>query len=324
MRLKHYFLLNDTVILYFLAKLCYIFINVLKFYMFYNLKEDVYMSNKVKITADSTNDLSPELVEKYNIEIVPLYINLDENSYRDGVDIKQEDIFSYFDNYGKVAKTSAVPVLDYMDIFKKYVEEGYDVIHINISSEMSSSYQNANLAASEVGNTFVIDSRNLSTGSAHITLLAAKMAQDGYSAEEIVKAINSIVDKVEASFVIDTLTYLHKGGRCSTVAQLGANLLKLKPCIEVTNGKMHVGKKYRGSLEKCLKNYVTDRLEGRTDIDLNRIFITHTKCSPEIIQMVKDAINSLQKFNQVIVTDAGCTISSHCGPNTLGILFVKN
>lgn len=281
------------------------------------------MSKRVKITADSTNDLSTELVSKYNIDIIPLYVNMNEKSYRDGVDIKPQDIFSFFEDSGKLAKTSAVPVLDYCNVFKKYTEGGFDVIHINISSEMSSSYQNATLAASEVGSTYVIDSKNLSTGSGHITLLAAQMAMEGSTATEILDTINSVVDKVEASFVIDTLTYLHKGGRCSAVAQLGANLLKLKPCIEVVDGTMQVGKKYRGSLEKCLKNYVIDRLDGRTDIDLNRIFITHTQCNSDTIQLVREQINSLQMFNEVIVTDAGCTISSHCGPNTLGILFIR-
>jgi DegV family protein with EDD domain len=188
---------------------------------------------------------------------------------------------------------------------------------------MSSSYQNACLAAEEVGNTYIIDSRNLSSGSGHIAILAAELAAKGHDVADIVDKLNIYTSKVEASFIIDTLTYLHKGGRCSTLAQLGANLLKLKPCIEVVNGSMNVGKKYRGSLEKCLKAYVSERLENRIDIDLDRIFITHSGCNQEILQMVKAQIEATQNFKEVLITNAGCTISSHCGPNTLGILFIR-
>ncbi|MDF2820351.1 MAG: domain protein DegV family [Clostridiales bacterium] len=281
------------------------------------------MSQKIKITADSTNDLSPELILKYNIEIIPLYINIKNDSFRDGVDIVPSEIFNYFDNENILAKTSAVPVNDYITIFTKYINEGYRVIHINLSSEMSSSYQNACLAAEEVGNTYIIDSRNLSSGSGHIAILAAELAAKGHDVVDIVDKLNIYTSKVEASFIIDTLTYLHKGGRCSTLAQLGANLLKLKPCIEVVNGSMNVGKKYRGSLEKCLKAYVSERLENRIDIDLDRIFITHSGCNQEILQMVKAQIEATQNFKEVLITNAGCTISSHCGPNTLGILFIR-
>ncbi len=196
------------------------------------------------------------------------------------------------------------------------------VIHIDISAEFSACFQNATMAAG-IPNVYAVDSRNLSTGSGHVVIEAAKMARSGMDAKEIVKKLEELTARVEASFVIDKLDYLKKGGRCSSLAALGANLLNLKPCIEVKDGAMHVGKKYKGSFEKSLKKYVRERLEGRTDIDTERIFVTHSGCEPEVVRSVREAVGEYMAFDEIIVTRAGCTISSHCGPNTLGILFIR-
>ncbi|MBQ4100854.1 MAG: DegV family protein [Oscillospiraceae bacterium] len=282
------------------------------------------MEQKIIITADSTCDLSPELIDKYGIKIVPLYVTTDDgNSYKDGIDINPSFIFDYVAKTGKLTKTAAVTVADYETIFKQYTDEGYSVIHINISSEFSACYQNANIAKTDLENVYVVDSRNLSTGSGLIVLAAAEMVKEGKSAPDIAKALNELTSKVEASFVVDKLTYLKMGGRCSSVAALGANLLNLKPCIEVRDGKMGVGKKYRGNLSKSIVDYVNDRLKGRNDINTKRIFITHTPYDDEIIEKVKSSIKENCKFDEVIETVAGCTISTHCGPGTLGILFLR-
>ena len=203
------------------------------------------------------------------------------------------------------------------------LEDCDGIVHIDISSEMSACYQNACIAAQEFKNVHVVDSRNLSTGIGHIVLDAAIMAQSGMAAEDIANELRARTDKVEASFVIDTLQYLYKGGRCSMLTALGANVLKLKPCIEVVDGVMGVGKKYRGNFDKVIIKYVEDRLSGRDDIDYKRIFITHSRMDPEIVENVRKKVCELGTFDEVIETDAGCTVSNHCGPNCLGVLFYR-
>ena len=237
----------------------------------------------VKVSADSTCDLSYEILNRFNIAIVPLYIIKDGESYKDGLQMKSSDIFEYVDKHGKLLKTAAASVTDYIEFFKKQTEDGSSVVHVTISSEMSCSFQNAAVAAKEFENVHVIDSRNLSTGMGHIVYEGALMAEKGMSATEIEAALNELTSKVEASFVVDRLDYLYKGGRCSAVAALGANMLSLKPCIEVKDGKMGVAKKYRGSFDKALRAYVKDRLEGRDDIVWDRCFITHPACKHETV-----------------------------------------
>lgn len=277
----------------------------------------------IKITADSTCDLSPELVEKYGIEILPLYIIKDGESYRDMKDIVPQDIFDHVNAGGTITTTAAINTEEYTEYFKPLSEQYDAVIHINISAGFSSCNQNANIAAEEFDNVYIVDSRNLSTGSGHVVIEAAIMAQNGASPEEIVEAMKTLVDRVEASFVVDKLDYLRKGGRCSALAALGANILSLRPCIEVKDGKMGVGKKYRGKFDACIEKYVNERLEGRTDIVTDRIFITHTPCDKKIVDMVRKTIKKHMQFTEIIETTAGCTVSSHCGPNTLGILFIR-
>ena len=279
---------------------------------------------KIAITSDSTCDLSKELIEKYDIKIIPLYINKGHESLRDGLEITPDDIVDYVDSGAGVCQTSALNIADYTDLFEERLKSYDAVIHFNISSGFSSCHTNAKLAAEDFENVYVIDTLNLSTGSGHLVLDAAIMAKEGKTPEEIVAVINEEIPKVESSFVIDTLKYLHKGGRCSGVAALGANLLKLKPCIEVVDGKMDVGKKYRGNFKTVILQYVRDRLEGRSDIDPRRIFITCTTGTPEdVIDAVEAEIKSIMQFDEIIRTKAGCTVSNHCGRVCLGILFFR-
>ncbi len=278
---------------------------------------------KIKVVADSTCDLSKELVEKYGIHIIPLHvINGDDVDYIDGVNITPKDIFEYVDRTGKVFHTAAINVEEFERVFKEQLEENDAVIHISISSDFSACYQNACIA-SEVGNVYVVDARNLSTGTGLLVLAAAEMAAQGLEPAEIKAKLDEKAGKVEASFVIDTLKYLHKGGRCSALAALGANVLSLKPCIEVRDGKMGVGKKYRGSFEKVIKNYAKERLSGRDDIDYSRVFITDCMCSDEVRESVCEIVKELGQFEEILFTNAGCTVSNHCGPNTLGVLFCR-
>ena len=276
---------------------------------------------KIKITCDSTCDLTGQLYAAHNVHVVPLGISLGDKFGYDGVDMTASEIFAYVEQSGELPKTSALSLGEYLDVFGKYVEEGYQVIHISLSSELSSSHQNACIAAQSFEGVHVVDSRNLSTGSGHLVLLAAEMAQSGVPAEQIVAALNEKKEKLDVSFVLQTLEYLHKGGRCSGVAAFGANLLKLRVEIEVKDGKMQVGKKYRGNLDHSVADYIKGRLAGREDLDLDRIFITHSGVPQASLDKAVALVKELHPFKEVITTTAGCTITSHCGPNCLGVLF---
>jgi DegV family protein with EDD domain len=277
----------------------------------------------IKITADSTCDLSPEILKSMEITLVPLYILVGEESFRDGVDITPADIFNYVDKEGKTCKTAAINAYDYQSFFAELAPKFEAIIHICIGSSFSSCYQNAALVARNFDNVYVIDSENLSTGSGHLVYEAALMAREGMKAEEIFAKLEELIPKVDASFVIEHLDYLHKGGRCSGLEAFGAKLIQIKPCIEVRKGKMVVGKKYRGSFERCLDQYVGDRLSDKDDIDYSRLFITYSTCPEPILAKVEDAVNRYANFKEIIKTKAGCTVCSHCGPNTLGILFKR-
>lgn len=280
--------------------------------------------HKIKITCDSTCDLTKEIYNAYDVEVIPMGISMGDDFRRDGIDVTADDLFAYVSQVGQLPKTSAISVGEYLDVFTKYVEEGYQVIHINLSSDLSTSHQSACMAAEEMdGKVFVVDSRNLSTGSGHLVMLAKELANADLSAEEIVAALNDMKNRLDVSFVLQTLDYLHKGGRCSGIAAFGANLMKLRPEIEVFEGKMRVGKKYRGNAEKSILDYVRGRLAGRTDIQLDRIFVTHSGAPEEIIEKVVALVKELHPFQEVIVTRAGCTISTHCGPCCLGVLFFR-
>ncbi len=281
------------------------------------------MNSNIVITCDSTTDLSPELRERYNITVMPLRISLGDTLYTDGVDITPDDIYEFNKKTGELPKTTATNLGDCIDFFKPFVDEGKTIIHFTISSSMSSTYNNACMAAEEIGNVYIIDTKNLSTGGGLLVISAAEMLNQGLPAEEIVEKTNTLVNKVDASFVIDKLDYLHKGGRCSAVAMLGANLLKLKPCIQVKDGKMDVAKKYRGKYGEVLKQYVTDKISDYSDIDLDRVFVTHAGCDQEIVNDIVEQVKAAAPFKEVFLTRTGCTIFSHCGPDTLGVLFIR-
>ena len=278
---------------------------------------------RYQITSDSTCDLSPEQLEKYNIRLLSLYVDMDGRTLRDGVDVKPDDIYAHVAAGGGLPKTAAVNMADYVRAFTELSAKNDFVIHVCISMDFSCCYQNAKLAAADFDNVYVVDSRNLSTGHGLVVLEAERMAREGMEPEAIVAALEALTGRVEASFILDRLDYMKMGGRCSAVTLLGANLLRLRPCIEVRDGKMGVGKKYRGSFEKCLVQYITDKLSGRTDLDLRRVFITHSGLPEQTVQKAVETVQSLQKFEEIDVTRAGCTVSSHCGPGTIGVLFIR-
>ena len=276
---------------------------------------------KVIITSDGACDLSKEIISKYDIKVIPMPITMGTDSYLDGIDATALDVFKFFEDTGDLAKSSATPVPTYEQEFKKYLDEGYEVVHIGLSSKLSATFNNSVLSSEDLEGCYCVDSKNLSTGIGLLVIEAAIARDKGMSAAEIAEHVSSLTKKVSASFVIDTLKYMVKGGRCSSVAALGANMLQLKPCIEVNDGAMSVVKKYRGKLSACLTSYIKDRLENNDNIDTSRIFVTHSHCSPEIVELVKSEVSKYKKFDEILETTAGCTISVHCGPNTLGILF---
>lgn len=278
----------------------------------------------IKISSDSTVDLSNELLEKYGITIFSLHINLgDETFDDDGKSIQPEDLYNYAAKTGELAKTAAGGIGEYEEFFKKVTENGDELIHFNISSELSSSHNNARLAAEDMDGVYVVDSKNLSTGIGLLVIRAAELAAQGKTAEEILSDINEKIPCADVSFVIDTLEYLHKGGRCSALAKFGANLLSLKPCIEVKNGAMGAAKKYKGKMTGIIPNYIRDRIVNDDDIITDRIFVTHTRMDDETVQKAVAQVKEYGIFGEVLETTAGCTISTHCGPNTLGVLFLR-
>lgn len=279
---------------------------------------------KVKIIADSTCDLSRELIDKYDIAITPLSVILGEKTGLDGIEITPEDIYAHVEATGQLPKTSAINTEEYRRVFRHWQDEGCQIVQFCISSLFSSCYQNACTAAEGMQNVYVVDTLNLSTGMGLLVLHAAEMAQKGCSASEIHQACTKLTAQVEASFVVNSIDYLYKGGRCSALSALGANLLRIKPCIEVTDGRMVPGHKLRGNIGKVMQSYVEERLAGRKDIDLHRIFITHTQCDPADVEAVRQKILQLQPgFEEILETTAGSTITSHCGPATLGVLFIR-
>ena len=281
------------------------------------------MSERVLIASDSTCDLSKELIEQYGIKILPLGVTLGDKQYTDGVDITPEDIYEEYEKTGRLPKTAAVNIAEFASFYKEFVDEGYSIVMFTIGSSMSSTYNNARLAAEEFDNVYAVDTQNLSTGGGLLVLSACRMALEGKTAKEIAEACEALVDKVDASFVIDNLEFLYKGGRCSALAALGANVLQLKPCISVRNGKMGVTKKYRGKYGEVLKKYVADQLTNIDDIDTTTVFVTHAGCDENIVNACVEQVKQTEAFENVYITRAGCTVSSHCGKDTLGVLFIR-
>ncbi len=279
----------------------------------------------VQIVADSTCDLSRELISSFHITVLPLYVQLGDKSCIDGVNITAADIFRHVSAGGGLPKTAAVTVADFEACIDRLREKEPDceIMILTISSKFSSCYQNAVIAAEGKDGVYIVDSRNLSTGFGHVVLAAAELAENGKTAQEILAVLSDLIPRVDASFIVDRLDYLRKGGRCSAVAALGANLLRLKPCIAVRNGEMCVIKKYRGNFTACVRQYVSDRLSDPDSIEKHRIFITHAAADAESVKTADSVIRSRADFENINETQAGCTVSSHCGPNTLGVLFIR-
>ncbi len=283
---------------------------------------------RVMISSDSTCDLSEELLEKYGIHIIPLTVILGERSGADGREIVPEDIYRYVEETGELPGTSAPSIWEYQKYFEMLQEEGggseepVEIVHFCIGSLFSGSYQNACIAAADLEGIHPVDSMNLSCGQGLLVLHAAELAQAGASAEEIARACGEMIPRIETSFIANELTYLRKGGRCSALAAFGANLLHIRPCIDLHDGIMEPGKKYRGTISKVMRAYAHDRLAGRVDIDPHRIMLVHTRCDRETIEDVRSLIYELcPDVEEVPVLAAGATITVHCGPQTLGVMF---
>ena len=279
----------------------------------------------VKIISYSTCDLSQELIKKYDISILPLHILLGEEEFKDGFNITPDEIYTWADANKTTPKTSAAALSDAIDIMQPYADAGQDIVCFSISQTMSTNYNVLNLAANEFDNVnvYVIDSANLSTGIGLLVIEAAIMAKEGKSGKEIFDRIETLKPLVKASFVVDTLTYLHRGGRCSGVAAIAGSVMKLHPMIAVENGKMEATKKYRGKIEKVILDYVKDLEDKLKNAMPERVFITHSGCDDAIIDSVKEHLQSLNIFDEIHVTRAGGVVSSHCGPGTLGVLFIS-
>lgn len=278
---------------------------------------------EIILSADRTCDLTEELRNEYQIVTMPYHIHLEGKDYIDNVDITPQELYQAYWDRKVLPKTAAVNTYEYVEYFKQWTEKGYAVIHFCLGSALTSSCQNARLAAEELENVYIIDSGNLSSATGLQVMDCRRMIEEGKEPEEIQRYFTENTQKYHGSFVVDTLEFLRAGGRCSAVAAFGANLLNIKPGIEVdnTNGSMAVGKKYRGKLEKVLPQYVKDKLAQYPDIITDKIFITHSGISDECVEIVKKTIAEIMHFDHVYVTVASCTISSHCGPGTLGILF---
>ena len=279
----------------------------------------------VKIIADSTCDLSPELIKQYDVDIIPLHIILGDQDYEDGKGITPDELFAWSDANKQTPKTAASTADTCMKAMAPYIAKGMDNICFSISEKMSTTFNSMRLAGADLNaeeHVTVLDSANLSTGIGLLVLEAASLAKQGKEMKEIVDAIEALRSRVRASFVVDTLTYLHRGGRCSGVAALVGSTLKLHPLIAVEEGKMLPGKKYRGKMNRVIESYVHEMEAELKTAHPDRVFITHSGCDQEVIQSVYDYLESLGHFNEILITRAGCVISSHCGPGTLGVLYI--
>ena len=276
------------------------------------------------ISTDSPADVPAEIRERYDIRVIPLHIILDDDCFEDGVNIQPDDLYAFYKKTGRLPKTSAVSVAEYTDFFKELTQDGSSVVHISFSSALSATHQNARLAAEDFDNVYIVDSKSLSTGIALLAIKAAQLAQDGLDAKTIAHEMEYKREKVVTTFILDKLEFLYKGGRCSGIAMLGANVLGIKPSIVMADGKLQVGKKYRGKLENCQMQYVRDLLEqyaGRIDTD--RAFLSRTAgVSDEQMKALQKEIHKTLKFKEYIVSTVGCTITSHCGERTFTFEFM--
>ena len=278
---------------------------------------------RIKITADSTCDLSEELLAQWDIALMPMHILMGEDSYLDGVTIHPADVFAYVNAGGKMPKSAAANLVEYTEFFEPFAKECDAVIHISVSSKLSSCFQNARLAAGEFENVCVVDSQNICTGQGYLVLKAAKWAADGLTARAIQMKLQSLAKRVELSFVLDRLDFMAKSGRCSGVLAFGANILGIKPSLAVIDGELKVVRKYRGSLPICVGKYITDQLANREDIDRSMVFISSTQAKPGCMEAIKAGLRQYGNFENVYETDIGTTIGGYSGPGTIGIVFAR-
>ncbi len=281
------------------------------------------MAKKVVIASDTTCDLSQELIDRYQIKLIPLYVTLGGQTYLDGMEIGPDDIYWAYEKTGELPKTSAANIHDYESFFCKHTQDGSSLVLFTVSSELSSTYRNACIAAESFEDVYVVDSRNLSTGVGILALTAADMAAQGHTAPEIAQRCQELTDCVDVSFVMDDLEYMQKGGRCSAVTVMGANLLQIKPELAMKDGKLGIAKKRRGKYAATLERYIRDHLDDPDQYDLTRAFVTHAGCEDTLVQQCLDLTKSLGMFQEVHLTRAGSIISSHCGRNTLGVIFLR-
>ena len=281
------------------------------------------MNKPVIITADSTCDLSPELCSRFQIQVIPLTITLGEATFLDGESFTPADMYARYREDGTLPKTSAPSVQSFLDFFRPFVEQGFEVVHLDISSELSGSFNAARLAASELNGVYVIDSMMLSTGVGLLAIEAAECRDQGMSAFDIAVHLSDLRSKVSTSFVLDTLEFMWKGGRCTGVTAFGANLLKIKPGLEMRNGKLEVCKKYRGNINHVYQQYITERLSGKK-VRPGHVFLTESgEVDPAVLKNLEVLVKQLTGCKEIHHTVAGCTVSSHCGPKTLGVLFIE-
>ena len=275
------------------------------------------------ITSDSTIDLSPELYERYNIQCLPLTIILGEETFFDGQNFTPDDMYARYHADGSLPKTASPSINEFLAFFKQFTEQGYDIVHFDISAELSNTYNAARMAAEELDGVYVIDSRMLSTGIALLAIEAAECRDRGMDAAGIAEHINGLRDKVSTSFVLDTLEFMWKGGRCKGITAFGANLLKIKPALRMNGGNLQVFRKYRGKMERVYRQYISDQLTG-VKIRPGHIFLTESgEIDPDVVSDLEKLVKELSGCREVHHTRAGCTVSSHCGPRTLGVLFIE-
>lgn len=279
---------------------------------------------KIRVTGDSTCDLSKELIERYDISIFPLKVILGDKTYTDGVDIVPADIFAYVKKTGVLPKTAAPSAEEFEGFFEEQLKTADEIIHFDISAKASSTYNNAVVASRRFGGkVHVVDSMVLSTGIALLMLKACDLIQAGKSAQETVAEVEALRPKLNTSFVPDALDYLHKGGRCSLLALMGAKVLKLHPFIDMKDGAMYARKKYMGSIDRCIKSYIADLAALYPSYDKTRCFITHSDADSALVEKAKALVKETFDFEEVFETNAGNVVTSHCGRNTLGVLFIS-
>ena len=281
------------------------------------------MKKNVIITTDSVCDMPKELLERYQVRMIPLTISEGDHSYKDGVDFTPDDIYELYDSQHLLPKTSAISPQEFVDFFTPLTQDGSEVVHIDISSACSATYQNACMAARELEGGFPVDSLHLTLGQGLLVIEACRLRDEGYSAQEIVERLLIYREKIATSFVVDTLEFLWKGGRCSGLTAFGANLLQVRPCLELREGEIKVARKYRGTMQKVYTQYIRDYL-SRENIDTRMGFLVHSgRISQETLDQLRQLILELVPFSEVPIVRAGCTVTSHCGPGTIGVIFAS-